>query len=118
MMTISLDAQVLERHSSGVEVHLDGSGCSGCSRHCSARQVLMLPGKFAQDRVKISLSSRVLGELLVNSLYLPLAMFVIFPWLASCVTASETVQGLAAVVGLALGIIGCRQMTFNDIKIE
>ncbi|MBT5204016.1 MAG: hypothetical protein HOL98_11230 [Gammaproteobacteria bacterium] len=118
MMTISLDARVLERHPSGVEVHLDGSGCSACSRHCSARQGLMIPGKFAHDRIKISLSSGVLGKLLVNSLYLPLAMFVIFAWLASCVTASEIVQGSAAVAGLALGIIRCRQMTFNDIKIE
>jgi len=118
MMTLSLDAQVVERHPSRDEVHLTGAGCSGCSRHCSDRQLVTLPGEFEQDSIKISLSGRVWVKLLVNSLYLPLAMFVILPWFASHMTTSAMVQGSVAVLGLALGIIGCRRMTFNDIKIE
>jgi len=118
MITIRLDAQVREHTSSSVETRFQDDGCGGCGKACASSRALTLPGQFRQDHVRISMSGMILGKLLVNSLYLPLAMFVILPLVVSCVNPSEIVQGLAAVAGLVLGMIGCRTMTFNDIRIE
>ncbi|MFP6805774.1 MAG: SoxR reducing system RseC family protein [Pseudomonadales bacterium] len=97
-------------------VQISPIGCAGCSSRCQEQTVIEIPGSYTED-LELMLSTEDQLILLLHSLLLPLAGFILGASIGQWMGWHEIAVLGCALLVMLLSVFMCKQQAYSKIKI-
>ncbi len=125
-MSLTYPAIVTETSSRTLSLSVERSACGACSSGCKASMKLNLPPDIVESSseliagaaMEVRMSLREQLNLLLNSLMLPMAGFVLGSCLAAWIDPSDPVVVIGAVVGFVAGVFACKRASYSALSVK
>jgi len=125
-MSLTYPAIVTDTTSQMLHLSVERSACGTCRSGCKESVKLQLPSDVIESSclpavgaaMEMTMSLREQMNLLLNSLMLPIAGFVLGSCLAAWLDPSDSVVVMGALVGFLAGVVVCKRASFRALSIK
>jgi len=125
-MSLTYPAIVTDTTSQMLHLSVERSACGACRSGCKESVRLQLPSDVLESSylpavgagIEVSMSLREQTNLLLNSLMLPMAGFVLGSCLATWIDPSDPVVVMGALVGFLAGVVVCKRASFKALRFK
>jgi len=109
-----------------LHLSVERAACGACRSGCKESVRLQLPSDVLESSylpavgagIEVSMSLREQTNLLLNSLMLPMAGFVLGSCLATSIDPSDPVVVMGALVGFLAGVVVCKRASFKALRFK